>query len=226
MANRVEEAVTNLGPKLLRPPGALDELEFLTKCTRCDKCMRACPENAILKAGPSAGLGLNTPYLDPRSIPCFLCTTLPCIAECDDEALVWPQLVRADGTVLEGPRAVRMGTARVKPGLCVTWGDLDREPRACRVCVDRCPYPGGGDPDHGAPGGRDRGPSGGGCGCLHGLRTVRLRLSRRTGRPSSWSRGGAEGRRDSRGRTPPRRWVPFTVGGLDRRTPHCPMLAR
>ncbi|WP_257307225.1 4Fe-4S dicluster domain-containing protein [Geothrix campi] len=141
VANRVEEAVTNLGPKLLRPPGALDELEFLTKCTRCDKCMRACPENAILRAGPSAGLGLKTPYLDPRSIPCFLCTTLPCIAECDDEALVWPRLVRADGTVLEGPKAVRMGTARVKPGLCVTWGDLDREPRACRVCVDRCPYP-------------------------------------------------------------------------------------
>ena len=141
VANRVEEAVTNLGPRLLRPPGALDELAFLTKCTRCDKCVRACPENAILKAGPSAGLGLKTPYLDPRSIPCFLCTTLPCIAECDDEALVWPQLTRKDGTVIEGPRAVRMGTARVKPGLCVTWGDLDREPRDCRVCVDRCPYP-------------------------------------------------------------------------------------
>ena len=56
VANRVEEAVTNLGPRLLRPPGALDELAFLTKCTRCDKCVRACPENAILKAGPSAGL--------------------------------------------------------------------------------------------------------------------------------------------------------------------------
>ncbi|WP_243384061.1 4Fe-4S dicluster domain-containing protein [Geothrix alkalitolerans] len=141
VANRVEEAVTNLGPKLLRPPGALDELEFLTKCTRCDKCMRACPENAILKAGPNAGLGLKTPYLDPRSIPCFLCTTLPCVAECDDEALVWPTRTLRDGTVIEGPKAVRMGTARVKPSLCATWGDVDREPRACRVCVDRCPYP-------------------------------------------------------------------------------------
>lgn len=141
VANRVEEAVTNLGPRLLRPPGALDELEFLTKCTRCDKCMRACPENAILKAGPNAGLGLKTPYLDPRSIPCFLCTTLPCVAECDDEALVWPTLILQDGTVIEGSKAVRMGTARVKPGLCATWGDVDREPRACRVCVDRCPYP-------------------------------------------------------------------------------------
>jgi ferredoxin len=103
--------------------------------------VRACPENAILKAGPGAGLAVKTPYLDPRSVPCFLCTSLPCITACEDEALVWPKLIRADGTVLEGPRAVRMGIARVKEGLCVTWGNLDREPRACRICVDRCPYP-------------------------------------------------------------------------------------
>lgn len=141
VADRVEEAVTGLGPKLLRPPGALDELAFLTQCTRCDRCVRACPENAILKAPATAGLAIKTPYLDPRSIPCFLCTTLPCIAECDDGALVWPELTRADGTLVEGPRAVRMGTARVKPGLCVTWAGEDREARECRVCVDRCPYP-------------------------------------------------------------------------------------
>lgn len=141
MADRIGEAVTSLGPKLLRPPGALEELEFLTKCTRCDKCVRACPENAILKAPPTAGLAMKTPYLDPRSIPCFLCTTLPCVAECDDEALVWPRVTLADGTVLEGPKAVRMGTARIKPSLCVTWSTDDREARDCRVCVDRCPYP-------------------------------------------------------------------------------------
>jgi MauM/NapG family ferredoxin protein len=141
VANRVEDAVTGLGPKLLRPPGALDEFEFLTKCTRCDLCMRACPENAILVAAPSAGLALKTPYIDPRSVPCFLCTTLPCITVCDDGALVWPTLKKADGTEFEGPRAVRMGTARVKPSQCVTWGTLEREPRACRICVDRCPYP-------------------------------------------------------------------------------------
>jgi len=142
VANSLEEAVTGLGPKLLRPPGALDEFEFLTKCTRCDKCMRACPENAILVAPPSAGLALKTPYLDPRSVPCFLCTTLPCIAACEDGALVWPRRTLADKTVLEGPKAARMGTARVKESRCVTWETADREARACRICVDRCPYPG------------------------------------------------------------------------------------
>jgi MauM/NapG family ferredoxin protein len=141
VANSLEEAVTSLGPKLLRPPGALDELEFLTKCTRCDKCMRACPENAILVAPPSAGLALKTPYLDPRSVPCFLCTTLPCITACEDGALVWPKRTMAGGTVIDGPKVVRMGTARVKQARCVTWETLDREARACRICVDRCPYP-------------------------------------------------------------------------------------
>ena len=141
VANRIDEAVTSLGPKLLRPPGAVDEFEFLTKCTRCDKCMRACPENAILLAPPSAGLALRTPYIDPRSVPCFLCTTLPCIAACEDEALIWPSHTLADKTVIDGPRAVRMGTARVKQNQCVTWETLDREARECRICVDRCPYP-------------------------------------------------------------------------------------
>jgi MauM/NapG family ferredoxin protein len=141
VASQIEDAVTGVGPRLLRPPGALDEFAFLTACTRCDKCIRACPENAIRKAGPNMGLALNTPYLEPRGTPCFLCTTLPCVTACEDEALVWPRRNQADGTVLEGPRAVRMGTAKVKPGRCVTWDIETREARACRACVDRCPYP-------------------------------------------------------------------------------------
>ncbi len=141
VAHSLEEAVTGLGPKLLRPPGALDELEFLTKCTRCDKCMRACPENAILVAPPSAGLALRTPYIDPRSVPCFLCTTLPCITACEEGALIWPKRTIVGGTLVDGPKAVRMGTARVKQTRCVTWETVDREARACRICVDRCPYP-------------------------------------------------------------------------------------
>ncbi len=141
VASRVEDAITGLGPKLLRPPGALDEFAFLTACTRCDKCIRACPENAIKKAGANMGLALNTPYIEPRGIPCFLCVTLPCVAECDDGALVWPERTQADGTVIEGARATRMGTARVKPRLCVTYETETREARECRVCVDRCPYP-------------------------------------------------------------------------------------
>ena len=137
LAERIEDAVVSMSPELLRPPGALDELAFLTACTRCDKCLPACPQEAIQKAPAGAGLSAGTPYLQPRSIPCCLCRELPCIPACPEGALLWPRL--GD---LSGPKAVRMGTARVKTSLCLTYPAEDREPEACRVCVERCPYPG------------------------------------------------------------------------------------
>jgi MauM/NapG family ferredoxin protein len=142
VAGQLEEAVTKISPKLLRPPGALDEFAFLTACTRCDKCIEACPQDSLLKAGPSAGLGLNTPYLEPRGVPCYLCTELPCITACPDGALVWPKRALKSGEMVEGPRAVKIGTARVKPDLCMTYAREDQPAQACRTCVDRCPYPG------------------------------------------------------------------------------------
>ena len=155
VADQVEEAVTKVSPRLLRPPGALDEFAFLTACTRCDKCLEACPQDAIVKAGPSAGLGLNTPYIEPRNMPCFLCTELPCIPACPDGALLWPTRRSAAGEDRTGPSAVQMGTARVKESLCLTFATEAREAVACQTCVDRCPYPGValriGEPAEGQP---------------------------------------------------------------------------
>ncbi|MFK9090605.1 4Fe-4S binding protein [Bacillus salipaludis] len=46
-----------------RPPGACDELEFLTSCSRCGKCVEVCPEESILLFPLSSGARLvNTPY--------------------------------------------------------------------------------------------------------------------------------------------------------------------
>ncbi|HJW09622.1 MAG TPA: 4Fe-4S dicluster domain-containing protein, partial [Holophagaceae bacterium] len=105
-----------------------------------------CPQDAIVKAGPSAGLGLNTPHIEPRNMPCFLCTDLPCITACPDGALVWPVRkeagAQAESPARPGPEAVRMGTARVKESLCLTYAREVREALACQTCVDRCPYPG------------------------------------------------------------------------------------
>lgn len=146
VADKIEDAVTKVSPKQLRPPGALDEFAFLTACTRCDKCIEACPQDALVKAGPSAGLGLHAPVLEPRRMACFLCSELPCITACPEGALVWPKRKLADGTELEGPAAVKIGTAKVKEKFCLTYpstreGD-EREALPCTVCVDRCPYPG------------------------------------------------------------------------------------
>jgi MauM/NapG family ferredoxin protein len=141
MAERISEVVKATGPKLLRPPGALEEFDFLVACTRCDKCLQACPQGSIYRAGPQAALAAGTPIIEPRVMPCFLCTALPCITACPEGALVWPRL-KVAGQEVEGPPAVRMGTARVKRGLCLTWAREDRPAQACRTCVDRCPYPG------------------------------------------------------------------------------------
>jgi MauM/NapG family ferredoxin protein len=142
VAERIENAVTSAGPELLRPPGALDELAFLTACTRCDKCLRACPQESILRAPAGSGFSVGTPYIHPRSMPCFLCAELPCIPACPEGALVWPKRwigAREFG----GPEAVKMGTARIRESLCWTYPVADREAEDCRVCVDRCPFPGG-----------------------------------------------------------------------------------
>ena len=141
LAERVEALVTSASPKLLRPPGALAEFDFLVACTRCDKCIQACPQGSIFKAGPQAALGAGTPAIDPRNMPCFLCSSLPCVTACPEEALIWPKL-KAAGQDLEGPAAVRMGTARVRTGRCLTYEHELHPAQPCRTCVDRCPYPG------------------------------------------------------------------------------------
>jgi len=74
-------------------------------------------------------------------MPCFLCTDLPCIPACPEGALVWPRR-KVAGQALEGPPAVKMGTARVKPNRCLTYEKEGRPAQPCRICVDRCPYPG------------------------------------------------------------------------------------
>jgi ferredoxin-type protein NapG len=74
-------------------------------------------------------------------MPCFLCTALPCITACPEGALVWPKR-KVQGEDLEGPPAVKMGTARVKTRNCLTYEREDRPAQPCTTCVDRCPYPG------------------------------------------------------------------------------------
>ena len=42
--------------KIIRPPGALPEEEFLKRCIKCGQCMRICPTNVIQPGGIEGGL--------------------------------------------------------------------------------------------------------------------------------------------------------------------------
>ena len=64
--------------KIIRPPGALPEEQFLLKCSRCDKCVEGCPYNAIhLVDQLHAGVLLKTPFIDPLYEPCRFCEDMP-----------------------------------------------------------------------------------------------------------------------------------------------------
>ncbi|PIE91132.1 MAG: 4Fe-4S ferredoxin [Acidobacteria bacterium] len=74
--------------KKMRPPGALDEGEFLASCIKCGQCVQVCPVQAIKLADMGDGFGVGTPYIDPRSQACdFSCDGLQCVLACPTGAL-------------------------------------------------------------------------------------------------------------------------------------------
>ncbi|MCL5238092.1 MAG: hypothetical protein M1353_09630 [Nitrospirae bacterium] len=63
-------------PRLLRPPGSLEEKEFLKRCVKCGECMKVCITNGLQPALLEAGLeGIWSPVLIPRIGYCeYRCT--------------------------------------------------------------------------------------------------------------------------------------------------------
>ena len=127
--NETVNKITRRVP-LLRPPGAITEKQFLQACTRCDKCIHACPKDAIQRVPKKMGfLIAGSPYIDPKKIPCVMCDDLPCIPACPDGALVPPpNMDRME---------VKMGYAILDKKNCQAYGDT-----FCQQCVIDCPIPG------------------------------------------------------------------------------------
>ncbi len=59
---------------LLRPPGAIDEDDFLKACIKCGLCVEACPYDTLKLAVPEDDKVNGTPYFIAREIPCYMCT--------------------------------------------------------------------------------------------------------------------------------------------------------
>jgi MauM/NapG family ferredoxin protein len=114
-------------PRPLRPPGAIDEPEFLGVCVRCGNCIRACPthiiEPSVDRHGPAS---LLTPIVHFREGYCLVdCTK--CTQVCPSGALV---RLSPDG------KASRpIGLPQVDMSVC-----LLAESRECTECGRWCPH--------------------------------------------------------------------------------------
>ena len=99
----------------LRPPWALPESDFASRCTRCDACVRACPEQVLVRGGD------GLPRCVATSGDCTFCGE--CLSRCEPQALFrgevgappWA-MVAAIGTDCLAARGVE-----------------------CRVCGEACP---------------------------------------------------------------------------------------
>ena len=119
----------------IRPPGSLDEFNFLERCIRCGECMKVCPNHALhpsfTEAGPE---GLWTPVLVARigycEPGCVLCGQV-----CPTGA-IWEFTLREKGwTGGVNPSPIRLGTAFYDRGRCLPWAMATE----CIVCEEWCP---------------------------------------------------------------------------------------
>jgi MauM/NapG family ferredoxin protein len=107
----------------LRPPGAQAEERFVSLCSRCGRCIKVCPSQALWPMPLSSGTGnFETPQLIPRKGRCELC--LLCQEVCPTGAI---QPTRVE--------EVRIGTAVIDKGSCLVWGQGIN----CLLCLEQCP---------------------------------------------------------------------------------------
>lgn len=116
-------------PKLIRPPGALDEDEFLSRCVRCGECMKVCINNALQPTFLEAGSeGIWSPMVVPRIGYCEYNCTL-CGQVCPTGAI--------EKMAKEDKQKVKIGHAFFDKNLCMPYA----RGTPCLVCEEMCPLP-------------------------------------------------------------------------------------
>jgi len=122
---------------VLRPPGALDEKEFIKACIKCGTCVESCPYDTLKLATPGTGKFNGTPYFMPRDIPCYMCPDIPCVPVCPSGALEEMSVSSinpADGSSKLDINKTRIGVAVVDKDSCLAYWGIQ-----CDACYRACP---------------------------------------------------------------------------------------
>ncbi len=123
----IAPGAAHANPYLLRPPGALAEDEFLSRCIRCGECLKVCIGQALQPTLFAAGpLGLWTPQLVARYGYCEYNCTL-CGQVCPTGALRRLPLAEKKKTVI--------GLAVFDKNRCLPFARNEE----CLVCEEHCP---------------------------------------------------------------------------------------
>ena len=126
----------NFSATAIRPPGSVEEQEFLERCIKCDQCIRVCPTNVLQPAMLETGLeGLWTPVMNFRMGFCQL-NCVACGHVCPTGAI---QRISVDEKLGRGKHEkdgpVKLGTAHFDLGRCLPWS----KNIPCVVCEEVCP---------------------------------------------------------------------------------------
>jgi ferredoxin len=114
-------------PKLIRPPGAVEESDFLAQCIKCSECMRVCPKNFLHPSFLEAGIeGMFTPIAIGKLGYCEH-TCNACGYVCPTQAI--------SKLTLYKKQQLKIGLALVKKDRCLTYAHQT----PCIVCEEHCP---------------------------------------------------------------------------------------
>lgn len=122
---------------VLRPPGAIEEKDFIKACIRCGTCVENCPYDTLKLATLNDQIAVGTPFFEPRSIPCYMCVDVPCVPVCPSGALDVKEMPKeVDGRPSEDPdiRKSRMGAAIIDEKSCLAYWGI-----RCDACYRACP---------------------------------------------------------------------------------------
>ncbi len=128
LAGRQSGDLKNRPADLVRPPGALPELEFLARCSRCGECVKVCPTRVIQPQGLEQGLS-----------GAFSARLVMRLAGCDQQCRICGEICPTKALReldLEEKKYAKLGTAELDQDRCLVYA----WDKICLICDEICPY--------------------------------------------------------------------------------------